>query len=196
MNPFVDSSRWHSLVLASRSPRRADILRGLGLKFGIEPAPEHLEDDVANDDVFAVPETLADRKCVHVAARWPDALVIAADTVVIVDGTILNKPTDDDEARGFLRQLSGRTHTVVTGVALRCAARDLSLTGSEHTDVTFRALDTDEIARYVTTGEGRDNAGSYAAQGLGAGLIRSVNGCFFNVVGLPVARVLDMLKQE
>lgn len=195
MNPFLAASQQHRLVLASRSPRRVDILRGLGFEFDVEPAPEHLEDGVSHDDVFAIPELIAERKCAHVSRRRPDALVIAADTVVIVGGEILNKPADDAEARAFLRRLAGRSHTVVTGVALRCDARGVAAAGSERTRVTFRDLDDDEIARYVATGEGRDKAGSYAAQGVGAGLIRSVEGCFFNVVGLPVARLLDMLKQ-
>ena len=194
MNPFLSPDRQRHLVLASRSPRRADILRGLGFEFEVEPAHEHLENDVAHDDVLAMPELIARRKCAHVAKLRPDALVIAADTVVIVDGAILNKPADDAEARAFLRRLAGRSHTVVTGVALRRDARGLEVAGSERTRVTFRDLDDDEIARYVATGEGRDKAGSYAAQGVGAGLIRSVEGCFFNVVGLPVARLLDLME--
>lgn len=193
MNPFLPAERQRHLVLASRSPRRVDILRGLGFEFDVEPAPEHLENDVAHDDVFAIPELIARRKCAHVAQRRPDTLVIAADTVVIVDGEILNKPADDAEARAFLRRLAGRNHTVVTGVALRHDARGIEAAGSERTRVTFRDLDDDEIARYVATGEGRDKAGSYAAQGVGAGLIRSVEGCFFNIVGLPVARLLDLM---
>jgi len=195
VNPFLAPEHQRGLVLASRSPRRIEILRGLGFDFEVEPAPEHLEEDIAHDDVFAVPALLAERKCAHVAARRPQALVVAADTVVIVDGVILNKPADDAEAARFLRALAGRSHHVVTGVALRRDARGLAMSGSERTRVTFRDLDDAEIERYVATGEGRDKAGSYAAQGIGAGLIRSVEGCFFNVVGLPVARLLDMMKQ-
>lgn len=195
MNPFLNADRQRGLVLASRSPRRIEILRGLGFEFDVEPAPEHLEDGVEHADVFTIPQLLAGRKSAHVAARRPDATVIAADTVVIVDGAILNKPADDDEAVRFLKRLAGRAHTVVTGVSVRCDSRGLDLTGSEHTRVTFRELDEGDIARYVATGEGRDKAGSYAAQGIGAGLIRSVEGCFFNVVGLPVARLLDMLRR-
>jgi len=195
MNPFLPPHAQKNIVLASRSPRRSDLLRGLGFDFDVEPAPEHLEEDFAHVGVYGVPELLACRKSVHVSARRPDALVIAADTVVIVDDEILNKPCDDGEAAAFLRRLAGRSHTVVTGVSIRCGARGTALSGSERTRVTFRDLDDDEIARYVATGEGRDKAGSYAAQGVGAGLIRSVDGCFFNVVGLPVARLLDMLRQ-
>ncbi len=195
MNPFLSPGLQSDLVLASRSPRRVEIMRGLGFEFEIDPAPEHLEDGVSHDDVFAIPEILAMRKCEHVSARRPGATVIAADTVVIVDGEILNKPADDAEARAFLRRLAGRSHTVVTGVAVRCDARAVAVVDSERTVVTFRELTDDEIARYVSTGEGRDKAGSYAAQGVGAGLIRSVDGCFFNVVGLPVGRLLDMLRR-
>jgi len=130
-----------------------------------------------------------------VAARRGDRLVLAADTVVILDGEVLQKPADDREAEAFLRRLSGKTHTVVTGVALKRTRDGVDLSGAERTRVTFRALSEDAIARYVATGEGRDKAGSYAAQGLGAGLISSVDGCFYNVVGLPVARFLDLLAE-
>jgi septum formation protein len=195
MNPFLSPRQQERIVLASRSPRRVEILLGLGFEFDIEPAPEHLEDGAGHGDPFALPEILADRKCAHVAARRAQDLVIAADTLVVVGGEILSKPSDDDEARDFLSRLSGRTHTVVTGLAVRCHARGLALTGSERTEVSFRTLSADEVARYVATGEGRDKAGSYAAQGIGAGLIRSIEGCFFNVVGLPVGLLLDMMKK-
>ncbi len=195
MNPFVPPDRQRLLVLASRSPRRIDIMRGLGFEFEVVPAPEHVEEAGAHDDPHEVPAIRADHKCAHVAASRPEAVVIAADTVVIVDGEMLNKPADDDEARAFLHRLRGRTHHVVTGVAVRCDARGVHRVESETTRVTFRDLDDDEIARYVSTGEGRDKAGSYAAQGVGAGLIRSIDGCFFNVVGLPVSLLLDMLRR-
>ncbi len=195
MNPFLPADRQQGIVLASRSPRRVEILRGLGFEFEIDPAPEHLEDDLAHDDPFAVPQLLAARKCAHVSERRPHALVIAADTVVIIDDRILNKPSHDDEARAFLRLLAGRTHVVVTGLAIRVPERGIILEKSARTFVTFRDLSDDQIARYVETGEGRDKAGSYAAQGVGAGLIRTIDGCFFNVVGLPVALLLDMLRE-
>lgn len=193
MNPFLSPQQQRGLVLASRSPRRVEIMRGLGLEFDVEPAPEHLEDGVSHADPFLLPGLLAERKCEHVSRRRPDATVIAADTVVIVDGEVLNKPAHDDEARAFLARLAGRSHDVVTAVSIHC--RGLALAGSERTRVTFRALSPQEIAAYVATGEGRDKAGSYAAQGVGAGLIRSIDGCFFNVVGLPVSLLLDLLKR-
>jgi len=193
MNPFLTPQQQERLVLASRSPRRIEIMRGLGFEFDVVPAPEHLEEDDDHHDPFAVAEMLALRKCEHVARQRPGDRVIAADTVVIVDGHVLQKPRDDEEARAFVSRLSGRTHTVVTGVVVR--ENGTTRAGSERTDVTFRTLTADEVARYVATGEGRDKAGSYAAQGLGAGLIRRIEGCFFNVVGLPVGLLLDLMKQ-
>ncbi len=193
MNPFLTPQQQDRLVLASRSPRRIEIMRGLGFEFEIEPAPEHVEEDDAHEDPLEVAEMLAVRKCEHVAERRARDRVIAADTVVILDLHVLQKPRDDFEARDFLSRLSGRTHTVVTGVAIRDDGRTRS--GSERTQVTFRALTADEVAAYVATGEGRDKAGSYAAQGLGAGLIRRIDGCFFNVVGLPVALLFDLMQQ-
>jgi septum formation protein len=195
MNPFLTPDQQQRLVLASRSPRRVEILLGLGFQFDIEPAPGHIEDGVDHDDPFALPEHLAGLKCAHVSARRRNDVVIAADTLVILDGEVMSKPRDDNEGREFVTRLAGRTHTVVTGVCIRSDARGLSLSGSERTNVTFRALSAEEVARYVATGEGRDKAGSYAAQGIGAGLIRSIDGCFFNVVGLPVSLFLDLMKK-
>jgi nucleoside triphosphate pyrophosphatase len=195
MNPFLSPDQQRNLVLASRSPRREEIMRGLGFTFEVDPAPEHLEEGVSHDDPFLLPGYLAARKCEHVARRRPGSVVIAADTVVIVDGDVLNKPADDQEARTFLERLAGRAHDVVTAISIRGDARGVALAGSERTRVTFRALRAPEVAAYVATGEGRDKAGSYAAQGLGAGLIRSIDGCFFNVVGLPVSLLLDLLKR-
>jgi septum formation protein len=194
MNPFLTPQQQDRLVLASRSPRRIEIMRGLGFEFQVEPAPEHLEDDASHHDPFEVAQMLAVRKCEYVAERRPHARVIAADTIVVVDGDVLNKPRDDAEARAFVMRLSGRIHTVVTGVAIRDGGR--TRVGAERTQVTFRELTPEQIAGYIATGEGRDKAGSYAAQGVGAGLLRRIDGCFFNVVGLPVALVLDLLQRE
>lgn len=193
--PFRPHEIDGGLVLASRSPRRVDILTGLGFRFEVLPAPDSAEEGAVRADPYGLPGLLARRKCRAVAEQRPDAVVLAADTVVIVDGDVLTKPRDDDEAMSFLRRLSGRTHTVVTGVAVERARAGIERAASERTDVTFRALDDEEIARYVATGEGRDKAGSYAAQGVGAGLIRRIDGCFYNVVGLPVAVTLDLLRE-
>ncbi len=194
MNPLLPPSAQAGIVLASRSPRRFDILTGLGFEFEVDPAGHDAEDGVACDDPFALPELLARRKCSQVSQRRPDALVIGADTVVILNGEILTKPRDDIEAVSFLRRLSGATHCVVTGVALQRRSDGVDVSASERTEVTFRELSEEELTAYVATGEGRDKAGSYAAQGLGAGLIRSIDGCFYNVVGLPVALTFELLR--
>lgn len=193
MNPFVSAEHQRDIVLASRSPRRADILRGLGFSFTIDPPDTDVEQGIKDEDPFALPELLACRKHDAVAGQHPGALVLAADTVVIIDGDILNKPADDAQARDFLRRLSGSLHTVVTGVAM--SRNDRRVSGSARTRVRFRDLGADQIAAYVATGEGRDKAGSYAAQGLGSGLIASIDGCFYNVVGLPVALLFDLLDK-
>jgi septum formation protein len=195
VNPLLPERAQRGLILASRSPRRIDILRGLEFDFDVVTAADHVEDGAHLTDPFERPVELARLKAEDVAQRHPKALCIGADTVVIVDGVVLEKPRDDAEAANFLRLLSGRTHVVVTGVALRRAADSLDLSGSERTDVRFRELDQDQIARYVDSGEGRDKAGAYAVQGLGAGLVRSIDGCFYNVVGLPVSLLFDLLRK-
>lgn len=195
MNELLPKAARRRIVLASRSPRRRDILARLGFDFEVDPPAGEVESGVACDDPFALPGILARRKCTEVSRRRPGDLVVAADTVVILDGLILEKPRGDGEAAAFLRRLSGATHTVVSGVAVMHESLGVDTAASERTEVTFRRLDDEEIAAYVATGEGRDKAGSYAAQGLGALLIESFDGCFYNVVGLPVARLVELLKE-
>jgi len=138
MNPFLAPEQQRNLVLASRSPRRLEIMRGLGFEFDVEPAPEHLEEDIAHDEPYAVPQRLASLKCAYVSERRPESIVIAADTVVIVDERILNKPANDEESHAFLRLLGGRTHTVVTGVAIKHHEGGINMEKSARTFVTFR----------------------------------------------------------
>jgi septum formation protein len=194
MNPFLTPQQQDRLVLASRSPRRIEILRGLGFEFEIEAPPEYLEDDAAHPDPYEIARMLAVRKCEFVALTRARDRVVACDTIVIVDNVVLQKPVSDEQACEFLARLSGRVHTVVTGIAIHHKGH--TSTGAERTHVTFRKLSPEQIAAYVATGEGRDKAGSYAAQGVGAGVIRRIEGCFFNVVGLPVGLLLDLLQQE
>jgi len=161
----------------------------------VVPAGEEAEEGISHEDPHALPEIVARRKCDEVAAKHPRSIVVAADTVVILDDEILNKPADDEEAKRYLTRLSGRTHTVVTGVVVQRRSDGVDLADSESTRVTFRNLSDEEIAAYVATGEGRDKAGSYAVQGLGAGLVRSIEGCYYNVVGLPVALLCELLRK-
>lgn len=177
------------LVLASASPRRRHLLDRLGLRFDVQPTdadetwPAHLPAGPAAEEV-------ALRKA-HAIDR-PDALVLAADTVVVLDGHVLGKPADDAEAARTLRQLSGRTHEVATGLALRLGDREA--TAHELTRVTFAPLTEAEIAAYVATGSPLDKAGSYGIQDdLGALLVQRIDGDYFNVVGLPLRRLYEVL---
>lgn len=195
MNPMLHESCQRNLVLASKSPRRFDLMTGMGFEFDVVPASEQAERSAKNDDPFRLPEDAARKKCEEVSAGLPDATVIAADTVVILEDRILNKPADDEEAFRFLSALSGKTHTVVTGLVIQNRSACIDISASESTRVTFRDLDENEIGLYIQTGEGRDKAGSYAAQGLGSSLIRSIDGCFYNVVGLPLYLLYELLRK-
>lgn len=196
MNPLLPEKVQEQLVLASKSPRRIGILRSLGFEFSVEPARIDEDDASIAADPFLLPLELARLKADDVAGRRPDSLVIGADTVVILNGEVLNKPRDDGEAAKFLRGLSGAVHTVVTGIAVRHASKNVSLSDREETKVRFRKLSEAEIAAYIASGEGRDKAGSYAVQGLGACLVRSIDGCYFNVVGLPVGLLFELLTRS
>ena len=185
------------LVLASGSPRRRELMERLGLAFEVEAPPEGLEppwDGTVPPLDFAA--DLARRKVSAISANRPDAIVLGADTIVVLDGAVLGKPRDEHDARAMLFRLAGREHLVHTAVAVdgpggqeRAAAA-----GIETTTVRFRILEVDEIAAYVATGEPLDKAGAYGIQGYGAALVESVRGCFFNVMGLPVTRVLGLLE--
>ncbi|MCS6859736.1 MAG: Maf family protein [Abditibacteriales bacterium] len=180
-----------NIVLASASPRRSALLRTLGVPFevvvveGAEPAME------AGAEVAAWVEAAARAKAAAVAATRADAIVIAADTVVALDGAMLGKPRDEREAAAMLRRLSGRTHQVYTGL---CVWRgEQQQTSHVVTQVTFRPLSEALINAYVATGEPMDKAGAYGIQGKGALLVEKIEGCYFNVVGLPLVRLSEML---
>lgn len=181
------------IVLASASPRRRALLADLNLSFEVEPAPFD-EASVAANTPDELVMALARGKAMAVARRRPEALVLGADTAVIVDDEILGKPKDPDDARRMLRRLAGRTHRVVTGVALCHLAGEREVVEVESTDVTFGPLTEDEITRYIATGEPMDKAGAYGIQGYGAVLVQGVRGCYFNVVGLPLYRLARMLR--
>jgi septum formation protein len=177
------------LVLASGSPRRRELLSGLGLRFEVRPADvdESARPDEGPQQLVA---RLSAAKVDWAAAARPDALVIAADTVVVCNGEILGKPADVAENREFLERLAGRSHQVYTGHSLRRGGRSAARVC--RTEVTFRELSGAEIDRYVATGEGLDKAGGYAIQGRGAALVPRIEGCYFNVVGLSLAAVIEL----
>lgn len=176
------------LVLASSSPRRRELLKGLGLEFGIRAADID-ESVLPGESPEALVERLSAAKAGVVADAYPDALVIAADTVVVLDGGILGKPRDRTENEVFIQRLRNRTHEVYTGHALAYRGRlDVTV---KRTRVRFRALSDEDVRAYVATDEGLDKAGGYAIQGHGAALIPHIEGCYFNVVGLSVATVVE-----
>ncbi|GGL82685.1 Maf-like protein [Deinococcus aerolatus] len=178
------------VVLASGSPRRRELLTLLGVPFRVQVSGE--EEDSAETNPHTLAAELAGVKGRSVAALNPDALVIAADTVVAVDGVLLAKPADAAENAAFLRQLSGRTHQVFTGVSVFAGGREQA--GVARTDVTFRVLAEAEIDFYAQSGEGLDKAGGYGVQGLGQALVSRIDGEFSNVVGFPMSLVIALLR--
>jgi len=182
------------LILASNSPRRRELLRNAGFDFDVRPSgieETRLPGESAED--FA--RRLARDKALDVARQSEaGSFVLGADTVVAVNGEILEKPADAADAARMLRTLSGRTHRVMTGVCLVRAPETILAWTHETTLVTFRNLTADEIDSYVASGEPFDKAGGYAIQGLASRFIPRIEGCYFNVVGLPIPRVYDMLK--
>ena len=181
------------IILASQSPRRRELLERMGItKFDVVPAQaaEVFQPSRAPVDVV---ETLSRRKGIEVAASHPDGLVIAADTVVAIDGHIMGKPHSEDEAFRMLSVLSGREHKVYTGVTVCCGGR--SVTEHEATSVRFRSLSEADIIRYIATGEPMDKAGGYGIQGYGCLFVEGISGDYYNVMGLPVCRLGRMLKE-
>ncbi|NJP36757.1 Maf family protein [Alkalicoccus luteus] len=181
------------LILASKSPRRKELLTQLGVAHKAVPAEKEERIEAGMSPEEAV-RTLAQQKAEEVAARFPDALVLGADTVVAINGTILGKPRDRAEAASMLRTLSGHTHTVYTGVAIaENGQMDVFVSGAA---VTFYQLDEADISWYTATGEPDDKAGAYGIQGLGAVLVEKIEGDYSAVVGLPAAKVFRALKKR
>ena len=181
-----------SIILASQSPRRQELIRSItsDVRVIVSKAQEILPAGIAPE---AVAEYLAGIKAEGVAADRPDDVVIGADTVVILDGEVLGKPCGAEDAARMLRALSGKTHSVITGCAILKAGERVSF--SEITRVEFYPLSEREIAEYIATGEPFDKAGAYGIQGRGCVLVKRIEGDFFNVVGLPVARLKRELER-
>jgi septum formation protein len=139
---------------------------------------------------------LAKSKAIDISKKHPDSWVLGADTIVLIGDRILGKPGSEDEARAMLKQLSGKTHQVITGYCLCCQTKNDIISGTAKTDVRFKTLRDAEIEWYIQTGEPFDKAGAYAIQGIGAFLVESINGSYTNVVGLPVCEVMEHLINE
>jgi septum formation protein len=187
------------LILASASPRRRELLTQAGLKFTVAAA--NLNENLLPDEAAAAyVQRLAEEKAqavwnAHQSSNTPDdpLRVLGADTCVVCDGQILGKPADTTDARRMLELLSGRTHAVLTGLAViggRKIVRDVEIT-----QVTFNQLNDREIAQYIANGEPLDKAGAYAIQGYAARWIPRIEGCYFNVMGLPIARTVALLTE-
>jgi septum formation protein len=183
------------LILASASPRRAEILRSAGIVFNVLSSAVD-ETPMPGEAPQELVQRLALAKAELVAARAVGpAIVIAADTVVVLEGEILGKPRTSEDARQMLEKLSGRTHKVLTGVALIRLPDEAGRGFSELTQVNFALISNDEILKYLAAGEPFDKAGSYAIQGLAGRYIPRIDGCYFNVVGLPLARLCKELAE-
>ena len=180
------------LILASASPRRREILDLLGLPFEVKPAPAE-----AAPDKRLSPEQaalyIARDKAEQVAPLYPQRLVIGADTIVVVDGRILGKPADEDDARRMLTLLQGREHTVMTGVWV--CGPDKADGFVERAEVSFYPMSAEDIADYVRSGEPMDKAGAYGIQGRGMRYVRGICGDFYTVMGLPGARLWRFLRE-
>ena len=182
------------LILASASPRRRELLRNAGFEFDV--LASHIVENIQRGER---PEEFARRaareKAMQIAASSPrGSFVLGADTVVVIDGETLGKPSDLEDAARMLRLLSGRTHQVHTGICLVRAPDKIEALQHATTLVTFRELDEEEIRHYVESGEPLDKAGAYAVQGLASKFVTRISGCYTNVVGLPVALLYEILK--
>jgi len=180
------------LILASSSPRLQELLREIGIPFQVHAANIN-EDQMLREDPIAYALRLAQAKAEAVAVQYPQSYVLGADTIVVVDGEVLGKPKDREDAARMLRVLSGRGHEVTTAVSV-VAPGTLVETRASTTKVYFRELSEDEIQRYVAGGEPMDKAGAYAIQGGASRWTDRIEGEFSNVVGLPLSLVTDMLR--
>jgi septum formation protein len=186
-----------NLILASASPRRAEILRNAGFEFTVMPADAD-ESQLSGEAPGAYVRRLAETKARvirdSVASSASAGFVIGADTAVVVGNELLAKPLDAVDARRMLKLLSGRTHEVLTGIAVAPLPSGAIATEVETTRVTFLRLSENEIEQYIATGEPFDKAGGYGIQGLAGKFISRIEGCYFNVMGLPVSRLWQMLR--
>ncbi|MFH1841817.1 MAG: Maf family protein [bacterium] len=200
LTPFVPWPADLVLLLASASPRRAELLQVAGIPFEVLPAPDAEASEAAvvvssaNDDPARYAQALATAKTEAVWRQKPERLVLGADTVVVHAGEILEKPLDRIEAIRCLTRLAGQSHRVITALCLRAGPIGTVWTGWEQTTVEFLPLSTADIERYCDTGEPYDKAGAYGIQGYGSLMVRRIDGCYFNVMGLPLALLGQALR--
>jgi septum formation protein len=181
------------IILASSSPRRKALLENLGLEFKVDTSntPEHVHKDLEPHHLARLHSL---EKAQAVAERHRDAIVIAADTLGVLEGQVFGKPTSEDDARRTLKRMSGKCHLVITGFAIIDTKNQKTITRSIETKVWFRELRDEEIRAYVSSGEPMDKAGAYAIQGLGSLLVDRIEGDYYNVIGLPLSAMAESLK--
>lgn len=183
------------IILASKSPRRRRLLESAGIEFTITPSSVQ-----ENNFLLLKPEnyvrTLSKAKAQDIANKSPESWVIGADSIVLINDIILEKPKSISDTRQMIQQLSGHAHIVLTGYTIICKKSSYTFTDVVKTEVTFKKLTAEEIEWYIHTQEPYDKAGGYAIQGLGSFMINGINGSYTNVVGLPVCEVLDQLYQQ
>ena len=184
-----------AIILASSSPRRSELLSRAGIPFRIMPGDVDESKVKLSGTPARKAEELAYIKARSVAEKVEGDIVLGADTIVVCEDEIFGKPRDEADAFRMLERLNGREHIVITGVALIDAASEKAVTGHETTMVRFASLTENEITAYIKTGEPFGKAGAYAAQGRGAMLVENINGCYSNVVGLPLRKLAKMLGE-
>ena len=183
------------IILASQSPRRQELLKNIGVKFEIIKSDFCENISGIDDKPEKIAQQLAYGKAKDVSDKLDEGIILGADTIVVFDGEIYGKPKDEEDAVRMLNNLSGKTHQVITGVALIDKKNDKTVVGHETTSVTFNKLTQDEIKAYIKSGDYIGKAGGYGIQNKGAILINKIEGCYFNVVGLPINKVYQMLKE-
>jgi septum formation protein len=188
---LLDKKRF---ILASSSPRRAEILTREKVRFEIKILDSYKEENVSSDPVTHVLES-SKRKAKSVAGEVEDGIILGADTIVVLDGEILGKPKNKEDAFFILKKLSGRTHDVYTGVTLINKSTGKMISNYDVTKVKFNQLNEQKISDYITTGEPMDKAGAYGIQGMGSFLVDHIEGSLDNVIGLPTERLQEMLAQ-
>ncbi len=180
------------MILASKSPRRKEILEGFGFK--LEIMTSNIEEVSDKEGLLEQIMDISRKKSMEIAKNKRESYILSADTVVVLDGEILGKPKDEDEAFDMLNNLAGRQHKVLTAYTLLNVDRNLDFTSYDSTEVCFKELSEEEIKWYISTGESMDKAGAYGIQGKGAVLVKKIEGDFFNVMGFPISKFYDDLK--
>lgn len=184
-----------NIILASASPRRKEILENTNTKFEI--IKSEIDEVILDNELPSqVVMRLAFEKSIDIALKHPDSLVIGADTVVVLNNNILGKPKDSSDAFNMIKQLSGKTHQVITGISLINLNVNQKIIDYVVSNVKFKNLSEEDIKDYIQTNESLDKAGAYGIQGFGAMLVEEIQGDYFNIVGLPISRLSDLLKKH